>query len=182
MYRVIAFLALSLCLTLAGQAQGFEGSPFLEVFGGGMIPIGAANSSGFGFGPVVGAEVGAPIMESVMLSAQFSYSAPFLDKPNASSSLVGFAGVLRIPFSPDAATTGYFLGSVGGYQHKVSIKDLSETSQWRLGLAGGMGFMFAPEHWRSIYLDIQVRYQRIMFEGDGWEDVGILGGIGFHLM
>ena len=182
MGRQIALLVLVSCLTATVLAQSFEHSPFLQITGGVGFPAGAAGSSGFAFGPVVMAELGTPLAGSVLASAQFSYYAPSIDDPDASASITGFAGVLRIPFSPDAATTGYLLGSLGTFEQNVTLKKTSLSTKWKLGFDVGFGFMFAPENWRSIYLDFGARYRRIYIDPDGWEDIGIFGGIGFHLM
>ncbi len=181
MGRQIALLLLSTCLAATALAQGFERSPFLQITGGVGFPAGAA-SGDFGYGPAVMVELGTPLQATVLTSVQFSYHAPSIDNPDASSSITGFAAVLRIPFSPDAGTTGFLLGSLGGFDQEVTLKKTSASSKWKLGFDVGLGFLFAPENWRAIYLDVEARYRRIYITGDGWEDIGIFGGVGLHLM
>jgi opacity protein-like surface antigen len=105
---------------------------------------------------------------------------PKIDVADATSDLLGFAATATVPFSPEASTTGYVTGGMGGYQMSISGKDASLSTPWKLGIHAGLGVCFAPEHWRSVYLDIQVRYTRVYFAGEYWQHLAITGGVGFH--
>ena len=163
--NVLNFLICFIFLTSISYSQGFETSPFIEFQGGVGIPAGSFSGS-YPAGVSFVGSAGFPIAGTILVSAQYSLIASKAYEP-----IVGLSGDFSIPFAPEASSTGYFLIGLGG----IKIKE-----DWSFGLTTGAGYLFSPEQWRSIYLDVQVRYQR-NFKDVAWQDFSISGGIGFHL-
>mgnify|MGYP001191668574 CR=1 FL=1 len=162
---LLKFLICFIIFSSISFSQGFETKPYVEFLGGVGIPAGSF-SSAYPAGVSFTASAGIPIEGTVLVSAQYSLIASKAYEP-----IVDLSGAMSIPFAPEASSTGYFLVGLGG----INIK-----KDWSFGLTTGAGYLFAPEQWRSIYLDVQFKYKR-NFKDIAWQDFSILAGIGFHL-